>query len=73
VLKAYGVALAHNMAACPRLAALVTATPGILSASISFMAPRKHIPAHRCPFRASSASISASPSRAAPMAARPPC
>jgi len=51
VLKAYGVELAQNMAACPRLAALVIGTPGILSASISFMAPRKHIPAHRGPFR----------------------
>lgn len=51
VLKAYGFEVAKNMAACPRLAALVTGTSGILSASISFMAPRKHIPAHRGPFR----------------------
>ncbi len=51
VLKAYGVEFGENMAACPRLAELVTGTLGILSASISFMAPRKHIPAHRGPFR----------------------
>lgn len=51
VLKAYGVACARNMAACPRLAAIVAATPVVLSASISFMAPGKHIPAHRGPFR----------------------
>jgi aspartate beta-hydroxylase len=51
ILKAYGVSCTRNMAACPRLAAIVEATPGILSASISFLAPGKHIPAHRGPFR----------------------
>jgi len=51
VLKAYGVASEKNMAACPRLAAIVTATPRVLSASISFLAPGKQIPAHRGPFR----------------------
>jgi aspartate beta-hydroxylase len=51
VLKAYGVTCAKNMAACPRLAAIVAAAPRVLSASISFMAPGKHIPAHRGPFR----------------------
>jgi aspartate beta-hydroxylase len=51
VLKAYGVEFEANMAACPHLAAIVAATPGILSASISFMAPGKHIPLHRGPFR----------------------
>jgi aspartate beta-hydroxylase len=39
------------MAACPRLAAIGAAAPRVLSASISFMAPGKHIPAHRGPFR----------------------
>jgi aspartate beta-hydroxylase len=51
ILKAYGVESAANMAACPTLAALVNATPDVLSASLSFMAPGKHIPAHRGPFR----------------------
>ncbi|HUK09350.1 MAG TPA: aspartyl/asparaginyl beta-hydroxylase domain-containing protein [Stellaceae bacterium] len=51
VLKAYGVEFAECMAACPRLGTLVATTSDILSASISFMAPRKHIPAHRGPFR----------------------
>jgi aspartate beta-hydroxylase len=51
VLKAYGVACERNMAACPRLAAIVAANPRVLSASISFMAPGKRIPAHRGPFR----------------------
>lgn len=51
VLKAYGVTCAENMAACPRLAAIVATRPRVLSASISFMAPGKHIPLHRGPFR----------------------
>lgn len=51
ILKAYGITVAHNMARCPRLAALVEASPDVLSASFSFMAPRKHIPPHRGPFR----------------------
>lgn len=51
VLKAYGVTCARNMDACPRLAAIVAQMPCVLSASISYMAPGKHIPAHRGPFR----------------------
>jgi aspartate beta-hydroxylase len=73
VLKAYGVEFAESMAACPRLGALVADTSGILSASISFMAPRKHIPAHRGPFRGVVASISVSLSLGARMAARRRC
>jgi aspartate beta-hydroxylase len=51
VLKAYGIQVPKNMAACPRLASVVAAAPDVLSASISFLAPGKHIPAHRGPFR----------------------
>jgi aspartate beta-hydroxylase len=51
VLKAYGVADARHMAACPALAALVRSSPEVLSASLSFMAAGKHIPPHRGPFR----------------------
>ena len=51
VLKAYGIESPENMAACPLLARIVAGTPGVLSSSISFMAPGKHIPAHRGPFR----------------------
>jgi aspartate beta-hydroxylase len=51
VLKGYGISSAKNMEACPRLAAIVNAVPSVLSASISFMAPHKHIPSHRGPFR----------------------
>ena len=39
------------MAVCPTLAALVTASPDVLSACISYLAPGKHIPEHRGPFR----------------------
>lgn len=51
ILKAYGVEVPRNMAACPTLAGLVASCPDVLSASLSFLAPRKHIPAHRGPFR----------------------
>jgi aspartate beta-hydroxylase len=44
ILKAYGVAVPRNMATCPTLAALVASSPDVLSASISFLAPWKHIP-----------------------------
>jgi aspartate beta-hydroxylase len=51
VLKAYGVPAARNLAACPRLAALLAQTPEVLSAVLSFLAPHKHIPRHRGPFK----------------------
>ena len=51
IIKAYGVEVPENQARCPALAAIVAAAPEVLSASISFMAPKKHIPAHRGPFR----------------------
>jgi len=51
ILKAYGVEQPRNMAACPRLAALVREIPEVLSASFSFLGPRKHIPPHRGPIR----------------------
>jgi len=51
ILKAYGVEIAANMARCPFLASLVREAPEVMSASLSFLAPRKHIPQHRGPFR----------------------
>lgn len=51
LLKAYGVEIKPNMAACPRLAELVSSVPDVLSATLSFLAPRKHIPRHRGPFK----------------------
>jgi aspartate beta-hydroxylase len=51
ILKAYGAERRANMAQCPALAGIVREIPDVLSASISFLAPGKHIPAHRGPFR----------------------
>ncbi len=51
ILKAYGAEIPTNMARCPTLAARIATMPEVLSASISFLAPRKHIPPHRGPFR----------------------
>jgi aspartate beta-hydroxylase len=51
ILKAYGVESPRNVATCPTLAALAASCPDVLSASLSFLAPWKHIPAHRGPFR----------------------
>jgi aspartate beta-hydroxylase len=51
VLKAYGVPFRDNMAKCPTLAGLVESVPDVLTATLSFLAPHKHIPRHRGPFR----------------------
>lgn len=51
ILKAYGIEFHKNIARCPRLADLLRRFPEILSMSVSFLAPGKHIPAHRGPFR----------------------
>ena len=51
IIKAYGAEVPANKARCPTLAAIVDKLPEVLSASYSFMAPGKQIPAHRGPFR----------------------
>ncbi|KAB2850190.1 MAG: aspartyl/asparaginyl beta-hydroxylase domain-containing protein [Hyphomicrobiaceae bacterium] len=51
ILKAYGVGVPENLARCPVTADILSATPEVLSAAFSFLAPRKHIPPHRGPFR----------------------
>ena len=51
IMQAYGVRFPRNLARCPTLAALVAQSPDVLSASFSFLAPGKHIPPHRGPFR----------------------
>ena len=52
VMKAYGVGVPANLARAPTVAALLDATPEAVSAIFAFLAPGKHIPAHRGPFRA---------------------
>ncbi len=51
ILKAYGVGVPENIARMPTLARLLDECPEVKSATISFLAPRKHIPRHRGPFR----------------------
>ncbi|MBI2719860.1 MAG: aspartyl/asparaginyl beta-hydroxylase domain-containing protein [Rhizobiales bacterium] len=51
ILKAYGVEVPENIARMPVLARLLKKCPEVTSATISFLAPRKHIPRHRGPFR----------------------
>ena len=51
VMKVYGAEIKDNMAVCPALAELIRSNPDVLSASLSFLAPHKHIPRHRGPFR----------------------
>jgi aspartate beta-hydroxylase len=51
IVKAYGALVPDNAQRVPRLAALLEDCPDVLSASLSFLAPHKHIPAHRGPFR----------------------
>jgi aspartate beta-hydroxylase len=51
ILKAYGVGVPENIAKMPTLARLLEECPEVKSATVSFLAPRKHIPRHRGPFR----------------------
>jgi len=51
VLKAYGAEIPENMARCPALSAVLRDSPEVLSATISFLAPGKHVPRHCGPFR----------------------
>lgn len=51
IMQAYGVRFPRNLARCPTLASIVAQSPDVLSASFSFLAPGKHIPPHRGPFR----------------------
>ena len=52
IMKAYGVTIDDNLRRCPTVAALLAQTPEAVSAVLSFLAPGKHIPKHRGPFRA---------------------
>ncbi|AZO37955.1 MAG: aspartyl/asparaginyl beta-hydroxylase domain-containing protein [Mesorhizobium sp.] len=51
VLKAYDMTVPENLARMPVLTRLLTECPEVKSAAVSFLAPRKHIPPHRGPFR----------------------
>ena len=51
IMKAYGVSVAENLARCPTVADLLREAPEVVSCVLSFLAPGKHIPKHRGPFR----------------------
>ena len=51
VVKEYGATVPKNLERCPALAALLAQSPEVLSAAFSYLAPGKHIPVHRGPFR----------------------
>ncbi|CAI2440759.1 Aspartyl/Asparaginyl beta-hydroxylase [Serratia ficaria] len=51
IMQAYGHPIPRNLARCPALAGIIAASPDVLSASLSFLAPGKRVPAHRGPFR----------------------
>ena len=51
ILRAYGLDIQENMKKCPKLRELVSANPSIKSATLSFLAPGKHVPTHTGPFR----------------------
>jgi aspartate beta-hydroxylase len=51
ILKAYDIAVHENLAHMPTVAALLADCPEVKSATISVLAPHKHIPSHRGPFR----------------------
>jgi aspartate beta-hydroxylase len=51
VVKAYGTAVPQNITRCPVLARLLKNHPDVVSATFSYLAPGKHIPLHRGPFR----------------------
>jgi aspartate beta-hydroxylase len=51
IIKAYGTTIRHNAKRCPQLTDLVNTSRDVVSASLSFLAPRKYVPPHRGPFR----------------------
>lgn len=51
VLKAYDMTIPENLGKMPTLSRLLSECPEVKSAAVSFLAPRKHIPPHRGPFR----------------------
>jgi aspartate beta-hydroxylase len=51
IMKAYGVTVQENLHRCPTVEALLDEAPEVVSAILSFLAPGKHVPEHRGPFR----------------------
>jgi aspartate beta-hydroxylase len=51
MMKAYGCEVPENLARSPTMARLLAECPEVLSATYSYLAPGKHVPEHRGPFR----------------------
>ena len=51
VMKAYGAKIPRNLDRCPVVASLLERHPEVVSATFSYLAPGKHVPEHRGPFR----------------------
>ena len=51
IMRAYGRDVPENRSRCPTVSALLDESPDVVSAVFSFLAPRKHVPKHRGPFR----------------------
>ena len=51
IMRAYGVDVPGNLARCPAIASLIEDRPEVMSCVLSFLAPGKHVPKHRGPFR----------------------
>jgi aspartate beta-hydroxylase len=51
IFKAYGIEVQENLRRCPTVSSLLARAPEVVSAVFSFLAPHKHIPRHRGPFR----------------------
>jgi aspartate beta-hydroxylase len=51
VMKVYGAEVRANLERSPVMASLLSDHPEVVSATYSFLAPGKHIPLHRGPFR----------------------
>ena len=51
IMRAYGLDVPENLARCPTIAGLIENRPEVMSCALSFLAPGKHVPKHRGPFR----------------------
>ena len=51
IMRAYGVSFPDKLAPCPTVAGILEDVPEAVSCSFSFIAPGKHVPRHRGPFR----------------------
>jgi len=51
IMRAYGRDVPENRSRCPVVSALLDESPDVVSAVFSYLAPGKHVPKHRGPFR----------------------